>query len=103
MKLAALAVASAYTVSDTTMERYYLNYIAEQGKSYATVEEYILRLNYFTKKMELLQEYNSKNSEEDVKLAFNHMSDWTDFEYKSILGYKKSVDTEEKQEADLPR
>ena len=51
MKLAALASASAYTVSETPIERLYLNYIAEHGKSYATKEEYQFRLAEFTKKM----------------------------------------------------
>jgi C1A family cysteine protease len=87
MKLAALASASAYTVSDTTMERHYLNYMAEHGKSYATKEEYLFRLAEFTKKMVLIEEHNSKNTD-DAEVALNHMSDWTDDEYKQILGYK---------------
>ena len=88
MKYAALiAGASAYTVSDTTMERHYLNYLAEHGKSYATKEEYQFRLAEFTRKVQILEEYNAKNSD-DAELALNHMSDWTDDEYKQILGYK---------------
>jgi C1A family cysteine protease len=69
------------------VERHYLNYIAEHGKSYATKEEYLFRLAEFTKKMVMLEEYNSKNTD-DAELALNHMSDWTDDEYKQLLGYK---------------
>ena len=85
--LAALAGVSAYTVSDTTMERHYLNYLAEHGKSYATKEEYLFRLAEFTRKMKIVEEHNSKNTD-DATVALNHMSDWTDEEYKATLGYK---------------
>ena len=85
--LAALAGVSAYTVSDTTMERHYLNYLAEHGKSYATKEEYLFRLAEFTRKMKIVEEHNSKNTD-DATVAINHMSDWTDDEYKATLGYK---------------
>ena len=57
--LAALAGASAYTVSDTTMERHYLNYLAEHGKSYATKEEYMFRLAEFTRKMKIVEQHNA--------------------------------------------
>ena len=87
MKLAALACASAFSVSEDIMERYYLNFIAVQGKSYGTRDEYKLRLAEYTRKMIILEEYNSKNID-DAKLALNFMSDWTDAEYNSILGYK---------------
>lgn len=85
--LAALVGVNAYTVSDTTMERYYLNYLAEHGKSYATKEEYLFRLAEFTRKMKIVENHNAKNSD-DATVAVNHMSDWTDDEYKAILGYK---------------
>jgi len=85
--LAALVGVNAYTVSDTTMERHYLNYLAEHGKSYPTKEEYLFRLAEFTRKMKIVESHNAKNSD-DASVAVNHMSDWTDDEYKAILGYK---------------
>jgi len=91
--LAGLAVYSQvettalYTISDAHMERVYLQYLAEHGKSYATKEEYLFRLAEFTKKMVTLEEYNAQN-DDDAELAVNHMSDWTDDEYKTLLGYK---------------
>jgi len=69
------------------MERVYLQYLAEHGKSYATKEEYLFRLAEFTKKMVILEEYKAQN-EDDAELAVNFMSDWTDAEYKTLLGYK---------------
>jgi C1A family cysteine protease len=82
-----LATASAYTVSDTTMERHYLNYLAEHGKSYGTKEEYLFRLAEFTRKMKFVEEHNAQNTD-DATLAINHMSDWTDMEYAKLRGYK---------------
>jgi C1A family cysteine protease len=69
------------------MERHYLNYLAEHGKSYATKEEYLFRLAEFTRKMKIVESHNAKNTD-DATVAVNHMSDWTDDEYKAILGYK---------------
>jgi C1A family cysteine protease len=88
MKLAAIATASAATVSDTTNERHYLNFIAEHGKSYATKQEYQFRFAEFTKKLEILEAYNANKNLDDADLALNHMSDWTEEEYKQVLGYK---------------
>ena len=81
------ATTSLYAVSSETMERHYLQYLAEHGKSYATKEEYLFRLAEFNKRMITIQEYNSTN-EDDAEIKLNHMSDWTEEEYKKLLGYK---------------
>jgi len=78
------AVAAAV---DADTERAFINYIAENGKSYGTREEYEFRLNVFAAKSKFIEEHNSRN-EGDHVVAHNHMSDWTDHEYKKLLGYQ---------------
>ena len=86
MKYAAL-IASAHAVSD--IESTFLGYLAEHGKSYATIEEYQFRLAEFKKKDEFIMQHNSLNGEHTV--GHNFMSDWTEAEYAQIRGYKKDM------------
>lgn len=87
MKFAALAllgVASAYD----EVENSYLQYIAEHGKSYGTEEEYKFRLAVFKEKVEFIREHNSKVEEGEATVGLNFMADWTDAEYKKLLGFR---------------
>jgi len=81
---AALAVAAA---ANPHVERLYLNYLAEHGKSYATKEEYLFRLEQFAKNVEIVQDHNEMNAD-GATIGLNHMADWTSDEYKQLLGYK---------------
>ena len=75
----------------SAMDYKFIEYVAHWGKSYATVEEYNARQAIFAAKdVEMLAENASQNS---YVLAHNRMSDWTEAEYKAILGYKKAYDT----------
>jgi C1A family cysteine protease len=88
---ALLGLASADAV-----ENAYVNYMAEHGKSYATREEYEFRLAEFTRKVEFIKEHNGLG-EGDHQVGLNHMADWTDMEYKKLLGYRavnKTVEAE---------
>ena len=78
-----------FAAADANVEHRFLEYLAEHGKSYATREEFMFRLNIFTQKMQVIEEHNSRN---DVShsLGLNHMADWTDHEYKKLLGYKST-------------
>jgi len=85
------------------VEETYINYMAEHGKSYATREEYEFRLAEFSRKVEFIQTHNALG-EGDHQVGLNHMADWTDMEYKKLLGYKphnKTVAAEETV-GDLP-
>jgi cathepsin L len=61
-------------------------YIAQYGKSYATAEEYAARLAEFVKKHYEIEAHNT--NETSFKMSHNHMSDWTEAEFKQTLGYK---------------
>lgn len=75
----------------SAMDYKFMYYVAHHNKSYATLEEYNARQAIFAAKdAEMVAENASQNS---YVLAHNKFSDWTEAEYKSILGYKKTYET----------
>ena len=75
------------------VEKAYLEYLSKNGKSYGTKEEYQLRLETFRKNMLFVEQHNSQNAD-DHTVGLNHMADYTDAEYKQLLGYKKHMKKE---------
>ena len=72
----------------TAMDYKFINYVAQFGKSYSTVEEYIARQTIFAAKdLEMTIENASQSS---YVLGHNKFSDYTDAEYKRLLGFKKN-------------
>lgn len=69
------------------VEREFVQHIAEFGKSYGTKEEYQFRLSLFAEKHAAIAEENSKNG--SYILGHNQFSDWTNAEYKKLLGFKQ--------------
>lgn len=69
------------------MEREFAAYLAKYNKHYLTSEEYEVRLTQFAKSHHLIAQHNSEGH--SFTLAHNHMSDWTEAERKSMLGYQK--------------
>ena len=57
----------------------FLNYLEKYGKSYATKEEYNLRLSIYQKNDKVINEWNSKDTKTHT-LAHNKFSDWTEHE-----------------------
>jgi len=95
MKFAATLIAA---ISASDVEAEYVKHLSEFNKSYATRQEFDFRLNQFKKNYEAIQEHNSKNTgaHDDHVLGLNLFADWTDSEYKKMLGYKaKPVNTTE--------
>ena len=90
------------------IQQEFIQYLAKYGKSYATKEEYNYRLDMFAKKHEKLAKINSENA--NFEVGHNKFSDWTDEEYKKLLGFKRPtmmMNMEERQavilsEEDLP-
>jgi KDEL-tailed cysteine endopeptidase len=88
-----LGLASAYPVE---VEHAFINWIAENGKSYATMEEYNFRLAIFADKVNFIWEHNSQQNGEDDhahRLGMNSFMDMTEFEYKKMLGFKSQFKT----------
>jgi len=61
-------------------------HLEEYNKVYATKEEYNFRREIFRKNMKIIEDHNSRD--EGFELGINHMIDWTDDEYKRLLGYQ---------------
>jgi C1A family cysteine protease len=87
-----LALLGAVAAVDAEVETAYMSYLSQHGKSYATREEYQFRLNIFDKNLKYIKEVNANAVDEhDHHLGLNHMADWTQHEYKKLLGYKSHM------------
>jgi len=75
--------------SSDPVEKAYVEYLSKHGKSYGTKEEYNLRLEKFRANMLTVEQHNSQNADDHV-LGLNYMADWTETEYKQLLGFKKN-------------
>jgi len=82
------ALASLFAVSMAadmvTVERDFVEYIVNHGKSYQTKEEYEFRLGLFAKASEEIAELNSQNG--SATYGHNKFSDMTDAEFSKYLG-----------------
>jgi type II secretory pathway pseudopilin PulG len=68
-------------------EKGFASFVARHGKSYATKEEYLHRLQLYLKSYEIITHHNTYG-DPSYTLGLNHFSDWTDEEYQRLLGYK---------------
>ena len=96
MKFAVAALLGAVSAVDKDVEMSFAQYLAEYGKSYATKEEYLFRLNIFVQKVAFIAQHNAVAlKEDDHFVGLNHMSDWTEAEYKRLLGFNPVKRSEE--------
>merc|ERR1719198_1233105 len=70
----------------TEEEMMYMKYVTEWGKSYGTKAEFDFRLEQFKKTLNKMALHNADNSHKST-VGHNLYSDWTDAEYKRLLGY----------------
>ena len=75
----------------------FMEFVTLHGKSYATRAEYDLRENLFLENVKFVEKHNSGNETHTVEI--NVMSDWTNEERKSILGFQPS--NQERNEIEL--
>ena len=71
----------------TDEEMAYMRYVTEFGKSYGTKAEFKFRLEQFKKTMAKIAEHES-NAAHGSTVTLNEFSDWTESEYKRLLGFK---------------
>jgi len=84
----------------TEQEMMYMKYITEWGKSYGTKAELDFRLEQFKKTINKMDFHNS-DSRHGSTVEFNQFSDWTEKEYKQLLGFKpQQLNQEEIEELD---
>jgi C1A family cysteine protease len=74
----------------TPEEYQYMQYVTEWGKSYGTKAEFKFRMAEFKKKMAFIAEHNSNDAKTHT-VGLNQFSDWTQEEYKRLLGYKAEL------------
>jgi C1A family cysteine protease len=94
-----LSLALAGAASAFQVQQAFVGYIAEFGKHYETVEEFNHRLEQFSRNHVHVLEHNAKES--NFMLGHNKMSDWTEFEYKSLLNYIPDMDDENNAEFEI--
>mmetsp|Transcript_36067 Transcript_36067/g.44023 ORF Transcript_36067/g.44023 Transcript_36067/m.44023 type:complete len:102 (-) Transcript_36067:846-1151(-) len=71
----------------------FMQWAAEHNRIYQTVEEWERRLAIFSAQFSKIELQNQRQS--GLKFALNHMSDWTNEEYESMLGLKNMDDERE--------
>jgi cathepsin F len=75
------------------MEFKFIDFVAKHGKSYATVEEYQMRMSLFAARDAAIAEYNTNSTSVH---AHNKFSDYTQHETKRMMGAKPGqIDAEE--------
>jgi C1A family cysteine protease len=72
----------------------FMRYVSEYGKHYATKAEFEFRSALFKETLAHIENHNG--SGESHQLGVNHMSDWTETEYRNLLGYKPELRTSPK-------
>jgi len=83
--LALTAVVSA--LDNATFD--YMQYVAQHGKNYATLEEFNMRMNLFIERNAMIKEWNA-NTENTSSMGHNFLSDWTAAEQKVLRGLDMS-------------
>ena len=70
----------------TEEEMAYMKYVTEWGKTYGTKAEFEFRLEQFKQNLAKMAYHNAQN-EHGSTVGLNQFSDWTEAEYKRLLGY----------------
>jgi len=69
----------------------FMRYVSEYGKHYATKAEFEFRSALFKEQLAHIEDHNAKG--ESHTLGINHMADWTEEEFRKLLGYKPEIRT----------
>merc|ERR1712127_1061710 len=80
------AATALFSAETNEYEAAFATYVAQHSKSYGTKEEYQFRLAEFSKNMKVIENHNAQNTDSET-LGLNHMADWTEHEYKKLLGF----------------
>jgi cathepsin L len=65
-------------------------YVREFGKVYDE-NEYVIRRDLFEKRVKEINNHNRLRIMRSYTLGVNHMSDWSEEEFRSLLGYHKAM------------
>jgi len=93
----AAAYVSIYGTGSNGLELQFNSYMGTFGKNYQTEEEYSFRQSIFESSMRIINEHNAKGK--SWTMGVNEFSDWTNEEYKQLLGYKQHLKSKDTQNA----
>ena len=93
MKSFALATLAGAAVAIRPVEYKFIQHLAKFAKHYADVHEWNARLSLFEAQDAHIERSNA--TEKNFTLGHNHMSDWSEEEYKALLGARKVESTAE--------
>jgi cathepsin L len=71
----------------TEDEMDYMRYVTEWGKSYGTKAEFVFRMEQFKNTKAKMAEHEA-DKRHGSTVTLNQFSDWTETEFKKLLGYK---------------
>jgi hypothetical protein len=83
----ALIMYSAFP-PQTDNDAQFQTFINSYGRNFASVDEYNMRREIFNKQLDIINEHNAKGL--SWTLGVNEFTDWTDEEYKKLLGLRAS-------------
>jgi hypothetical protein len=78
-----IALAAAANAA-TEMEAAFISYISDFSKNYSSMNEFNLRFEQFVRNYSQIITHNAEDHQ--FSLGLNQFSDWTQEEYKSMLG-----------------
>ena len=81
--IVAITLAAAANAT-TEMEAAFMSYISDFGKNYSSMNEFNLRFEQFVRNYSHIITHNAEDHQ--FSLGLNQFSDWTQEEYKSMLG-----------------
>jgi len=88
----AISAISTLTVGTVASEQNlgeFMQFVSTHGKSYGTMEEFSMRLERYNRADAYIKGHYEKNGPEpSFHVGHNKFSDWTEQEYKVLLGYK---------------
>ena len=87
MQSIAFAALTSAAAAMSTDNLDFANYAARFNKFYENTEEFMARFERFVHHHRLINEHNATKA--NFTLGHNQFSDWTDEEYKAILGYNQ--------------
>lgn len=91
------AYASATALNSHFME--FAQYVAEFGKHYGTTEEFEFRMNVFAQNLAKIRGFESETS----TVGVNMFTDYTEAEYKKLLGFRAQDQKAYKNVKEIPR
>lgn len=84
---------TTFSSADDELDLHFTNFSNQFNKNYMDEDEYNFRKGIFNKNLQIINEHNAKGL--SWELGINEFTDWTDEEYKKMLGFKSIAHTEQ--------